>query len=152
MLRLAQQRSGKRRGIRHKRSACFPSRDSSRTRHSSHPTDRSLVGLLLDSLWKMRPDLDSALATLRAHEPELRRLGVAHASVFGSVARGEARPDSDIDVLIELDPNRPMGVFEYARLKLEISAIVARSTDVVNRRTLKPLLADGILRDAVNAF
>ena len=72
--------------------------------------------------------------------------------MFGSVARGEARPDSDIDVLVELDPSRPMGVFEYARVKLQINAILARSADVVNRRRLKPLLADSILRDAVHAF
>jgi predicted nucleotidyltransferase len=100
----------------------------------------------------MTPDLQSVLETLRAHEPELRRLGVAHASVFGSVARGEARFESDVDILVELDPDRPMGIFEYARLKIQIGEILEHSIDVVNRRTLKPLLKPEILRDAVDAF
>ncbi len=96
--------------------------------------------------------LDNVLETLRHHETDLRRLGVAHAAVFGSVARGEARSDSDIDVLVELDCDRAIGVFEYARLKLYLNEILDGSGDVVNRATLKPLLRDGILRDAVNAF
>jgi len=82
----------------------------------------------------------------------LRRFGVSHASVFGSVARGEARPDSDVDVLVELDQSRPMGIFEYARLKLYVNEILGGAGDVVNRRTLKPLLRDSILSDAVNVF
>jgi predicted nucleotidyltransferase len=52
----------------------------------------------------MMGSLDTVLETLRAHEGELRRLGMSHAAVFGSVARGEARMDSDVDVLVELDP------------------------------------------------
>ena len=48
----------------------------------------------------MRLNLKSVLETLRAHETELRGLGVAHAAVFGSVARGEERAESDIDVLV----------------------------------------------------
>src|SRR5436309_430680 len=96
--------------------------------------------------------LNSVLERLRAHENELRRLGVAHAAVFGSVARGEARTGSDIDVLVELDRNRPIGIFEYARLKLYINEILDGGGDVVNRKTLKPLLRDSILRDAVNAL
>ncbi len=89
---------------------------------------------------------------LRAHERDLRRLGVAHAGVFGSVARGEASTTSDIDVLVELDESRPIGVFEYARLKLYINQLFDGSSDVVNRRTLRPLLQAGILRDTVHAF
>lgn len=65
---------------------------------------------------------------------------------------GEARPDSDIDVLVELDPNHPIGIFEYARLKLYIAEILNGSADVVNRKTLKPLLRDAILHQAVDAF
>jgi predicted nucleotidyltransferase len=100
----------------------------------------------------MTGTLENVLGTLRTHEGELRRLGVSHAAVFGSVARGEARADSDIDVLVDLDQNRPMGIFEYARLKLYINEILDGVGDVVNRRTLKPLLRDSILRDAVHAF
>jgi uncharacterized protein len=56
----------------------------------------------------MTGTLDHLLDTLRTHESELRRLGVSHAAVFGSIARGEARVDSDIDVLVELDQDRPL--------------------------------------------
>ncbi len=100
----------------------------------------------------MTLNLEYVLETLRAHEAELRRLGVAHAAVFGSVARGEERAGSDIDVLVELDENKPMGIFEYARLKLYINELLDGPSDVVNRRTLKPLLRDSILHDTVHAF
>jgi predicted nucleotidyltransferase len=56
--------------------------------------------------------------TIFAHEIDLRQLGVAHAAVFGSVARGAAGAESDIDVLVDLDEDRPMGIFECDRLKL----------------------------------
>ncbi|MBV8552649.1 MAG: nucleotidyltransferase family protein [Acidobacteriaceae bacterium] len=96
--------------------------------------------------------LNQVLRTLRDHENELHGLGVSHAAVFGSVARGEVNADSDIDVLVELDQNRPMGLFEYARVKLYINEIFNGAVDVVNRKTLKPLLRENILRDAVHAF
>lgn len=110
------------------------------------------AGVPLVSVVKMIGTLENVLGALRAHESELRRLGVSHAAVFGSVARREARADSDIDVLVELDRDRPMGIFEYARLKIYIGEILDGAGDVVNRRTLKPLLRDSILRDAVHAF
>jgi len=89
---------------------------------------------------------------LRAHESELRHLGVAHAAVFGSVSRNEAIEGSDVDVLVDLDQNSAIGVFEYARLKLYVNELLNGVADVVNRKTLKPLLRDSILRDAVRAF
>jgi predicted nucleotidyltransferase len=99
----------------------------------------------------MSAELNRALEVLRAHESDLRRMGVKHAAVFGSVARGEARPDSDVDVLVELDPEKPIGLFEYAGLRLFLGEIVGNA-DMANRKTLKPLLRDNILRDATNAF
>ena len=100
----------------------------------------------------MTAALSDVLQTLRTHESELRRLGVSHAAVFGSVARGEARSDSDVDVLVELNEDLAMGIFQYARLRLYINALLDGTGDVVNRRTLKPLLRDNILRDAIHAF
>jgi uncharacterized protein len=55
-------------------------------------------------------------------------------------------------VLVDLDRDRALGIFEYARLKIYINEILNGSGDVVNRATLRPLLRDSILRDAVNAF
>jgi predicted nucleotidyltransferase len=89
---------------------------------------------------------------VREHERELHTLGVRHASVFGSAARGEARDDSDVDVLVDLDKDQPIGIFEYARLKLFIGELLGGSADVVNRKTLKPLLRDSILTDAIDAL
>ena len=100
----------------------------------------------------MTAALSDVLQTLRTHESELRQFGVSHAAVFGSVARGEATAGSDIGVLIDLDEDRPMGIFAYARLKLYINEILGGAGDVVNRRNLKPLLRDNILRDAIHAF
>ena len=100
----------------------------------------------------MVADLQGVLETLKAHEAELRQFGVRHVAVFGSVARGQARPESDIDVLVDLDPELPISVFEYARLKLYIGNVLGGASDVVNRRKLKPLVRDNILREAVNIF
>ena len=100
----------------------------------------------------MTPALQDFLQTLREHEDELRALGVRHASIFGSVARGDACVGSDVDVLVYLDRERPMGLFEYSRLKLHIAGLLGNSADVVNRKTLKPLMKDNILHNAVDAF
>ena len=100
----------------------------------------------------MTGTLDDVLRTLRTHQSELRHLGVSHAAVFGSVARGESTVGSDIDVLVDLDQDRRSMVLLDARLKLYIAELLDGSGDVVNRRTLKPLLRDNILRDAIHAF
>ncbi len=100
----------------------------------------------------MNPALQRVLQTLRTHEGELRALGVLHASIFGSVARGDAGEESDVDVLVELDRERPMGLFEYSRVKIHLAELLGGSADVVNRKTLKPLMRDNILHDAIDAF
>ena len=68
----------------------------------------------------------------------------------GSARRGH--PESDIDVLVALDENHAVGILEYARLLLYITGLFDRRIDVVNQRTLKPLLKSSILNDAVHAF
>ncbi len=100
----------------------------------------------------MAKDLAQTLKILRDHQPALQRRGVRHAAVFGSVARSEADEDSDIDILIDLDSARPIGVFAYAHLKLYINELLGEKADVVNRKTLKPLLRETIIQDVVHAF
>jgi hypothetical protein len=68
----------------------------------------------------MDNSLNGVLRTLRDHEEELRRLGAPHAAVFGSVARGEARAGSDIDVLVDLDREMPIEISVPA-LRLSLS-------------------------------
>jgi predicted nucleotidyltransferase len=96
--------------------------------------------------------LNEAIAVLRAHEAELRGRGVRRAAVFGSVARGAAGPRSDVDVLVELDPDRRLDVFAYVGLKRYIAGLFAGEVDVVNRAALKPHLSGPTGRDAVYAF
>lgn len=103
----------------------------------------------------MQPNL--MIETLRAHEPELRRRGVRHAALFGSCARGTATAASDIDVLLDLDPDAPIGVFEYAELTDFIANLLRAGddgmrVDVANRAKLKALVRPAAEREAVYAF
>ena len=59
----------------------------------------------------------TAIAILRRHETALRARGVAHAAIFGSVARGDNRPNSDVDVLVEFTPGAEGTIFDYIRFK-----------------------------------
>jgi uncharacterized protein len=97
-------------------------------------------------------DREKIVATLRAHEAELRRRGVRHAALFGSVERGESKRSSDIDVLIELDPQAPVGLFEYVGMTQYLADLFPVRVDVANRSTLKPLVRPTIERDAIYAF
>ncbi len=62
-------------------------------------------------------DRRDIIDTLLGHEAALRARGVAHAAVFGSRARGDHRPDSDTDIMIHLDPDAPIGVWDYVSLR-----------------------------------
>jgi len=97
-------------------------------------------------------DRDQVIATLRTHEPELRRRGVLHAALFGSLARGEAKPASDIDILVEIEPEALVGAFEYVSITQYLADLFPGRVDVANRRTLKPLVRPSAERDAVYAF
>lgn len=95
---------------------------------------------------------EQVIATLRAHEPDLRDRGVLHAALFGSLARGEARPASDIDILVELAPDAPIGLFEYVALVQYLSGLFPQRVNVANRASLKPMVRSRAERDAVFAF
>jgi predicted nucleotidyltransferase len=84
-----------------------------------------------------------ALETLRRSEHVLRGRGVKHAALFGSVARGENRSNSDIDIMIEIDPEARISVFDYVDIKDYIAQLFDGPVDVVNREALCPSGGDG---------
>ena len=97
-------------------------------------------------------DKDAVIATLRAHRADLERMGVIHAALFGSLARGESGPDSDIDIAIDMDYEIVGGIWEYAGLKQQIADLFSGPVDVVNRARLKPGVRESVARDLIYAF
>jgi predicted nucleotidyltransferase len=93
-----------------------------------------------------------AIAILRHHRNDLQARGVRHAALFGSIARDEARADSDVDVLIDLDPSAELDLFGYVGLTRYIAELFHGSVDVVDRQALKPHVRPSAEKEAVHAF
>jgi predicted nucleotidyltransferase len=77
-----------------------------------------------------------------------RRYHVRELSVFGSAARGEMRPDSDIDLLVEFRPDADVGLLEHAGLMLDLAQLLGRKVDLVSKNGLKPRIRSSVLADA----
>ena len=97
-------------------------------------------------------DRHAIIARLRENEATLRERGVRHAALFGSCARGEERPDSDVDIMIDVDPAARIGIYEYVAIKDYIAGLFDTRVDVVRRDRLKPYLRPAAARDAIYAF
>ena len=99
------------------------------------------------------PDLaEHVIATLRAHEAELRQAGIRRLSLFGSVARGDAEADSDVDLAAELDPEAGIGLFALGALERRLAELVGRKVDLLPEPVEKPRLRANIDRDRRRAF
>ncbi len=92
------------------------------------------------------------IARLRENEPALRERGVTQAALFGSRARGDFRPDSDTDIMIDIDPDAPVGIYEYVGIKDFIASLFDGPVDVVDREGLKPYVRPAATADAIYAF
>ena len=79
--------------------------------------------------------------------PLLKKAGVLRSSVFGSFARGEERPESDVDILIELPDGKTM--FDLIKLEEELASTLGKKVDIVTYRSIHHLLRDQILREQV---
>jgi predicted nucleotidyltransferase len=97
-------------------------------------------------------DRDTVMQTLQARQDDLRKLGVRHIALFGSVARCDETDASDIDILLDLQPDAPIGVFEYVGLTQFIADLFPVRVDVANYARLKPYVRLYAEREAVYAF
>ena len=94
---------------------------------------------------------DQAVAILKQHETELRRLGVEHLYLFGSTARGTARADSDVDLFFDYERGK-LGLFELMDIKEQTSRILGRKADIMTRDSLHKVLRRRIEDSAVQVF
>lgn len=95
---------------------------------------------------------EHVIVTLRAHEAELRQAGIRRLSLFGSVARGDAESNSDVDLVAELDPEARIGLFALGALERRLTEIVGRPVDLLPEPVEKPRLRANIDRDRRYAF
>jgi predicted nucleotidyltransferase len=77
-----------------------------------------------------------------------RRYGVKELSLFGSAVRGEMRPESDIDIMVEFEPGARVGLVKFESLVEELAALSGRRVDLVTKRGLKPWVRPEVLKDA----
>ena len=73
---------------------------------------------------------------------------VQELSLFGSRARGDERPDSDFDLLVDFLPNSGITLFEYSRMQIDLEEIIGVKVDLVSKKGLKPYVRVSVLSDA----
>lgn len=93
---------------------------------------------------------DEVMAILKAHQSKLQQLGVISLELFGSVARDEARPDSNVDVLVEI--SRPMGLFRFIQIKHYLENVLGCRVDMGTAESLKAHLREPVTEDLVRVF
>ena len=94
---------------------------------------------------------DEAIDRLRQHEADLKRLGVEHLYMFGSIARGEAGSDSDVDLFFDYQKGK-LGVYELMDVKEYAASILGRKADIMTRDSLHKTLREAIEATAVRVF
>ena len=97
-------------------------------------------------------DRDHVIATLRQHESALKAAGVVRLSLFGSTARGDRRPDSDIDLLAAFDESRRISLLDVAGIQIQLSELLGQQVDLVEEGMLKPRVQESVDVEAVRAF
>jgi hypothetical protein len=92
---------------------------------------------------------EDLIARIQRAVPDLKSHAVRELWLFGSAAREEMQPASDVDILVDF--SRPVSLFEFVRLRWKLESLLERPVDLVTRDALKPQLRDQILREAVRA-
>ncbi|CAA7615911.1 nucleotidyltransferase family protein [Magnetospirillum sp. SS-4] len=90
---------------------------------------------------------DEVVERLRRHADILERFGVRSLALFGSVVRDEAKPTSDIDLMVDFHPGQPGGLFRFVELKHALEGLLGRPVDLITSGNIKPRLKKRILAE-----
>jgi uncharacterized protein len=96
------------------------------------------------------PDL--IIRTLRDHEAELKAAGILHLRLFGSAARNQASPDSDVDLMAEFDSTRRLTLLHMVRMENQLSDLLGAKVDLARFDSMKEPVRRRALREAIHAF
>lgn len=96
--------------------------------------------------------LDDVITRIRTAEAELRRRGIRHLSVFGSMARGEGRADSDVDIAIDIEPGRSFSLIRMEDTRLLLEDILGRSVDLGETDAFRPSVRAAFDGEHVRVF
>jgi predicted nucleotidyltransferase len=88
---------------------------------------------------------------LKLSRKEIREFSVKDLYLFGSYAREEAGDQSDLDILVEFEPEAKIGLFAFARFRRRLSELLGGDVDLVTRDAIRPEMRDQVLREAVHA-
>jgi predicted nucleotidyltransferase len=94
----------------------------------------------------------AVLAKLRAHQAELQAAGIVHLRLFGSVVRGAAGPESDVDLLADIDPNAGLSIISFVGLQRQLSDLLGAPVDLSNARVMRPHVMNRVKNEAELAF
>ena len=100
---------------------------------------------------KTTMNVQEAVSILRSSTDLRRDFSVSSFRLFGSIVRGQLGPTSDIDILVEFEPNARIGLFEFARLQKQLSEALGRPVDLVTPDALHRSLRQQILSEAIYA-
>jgi predicted nucleotidyltransferase len=95
---------------------------------------------------------DRVVAAIQAHEPELRAAGIRSLSIFGSVARGEDHAESDVDVVVRLDPDAHVGLVRLIAPERRLTELLQRAVQLLPEPTDSPRLSIHLERDRQRVF
>lgn len=97
-------------------------------------------------------DREQVVAKLRDHERQLKEAGIVRLSLFGSTARGDAGPESDVDLLAAFDETRRISLLDIARMELDLSEMLGCKVDLIEEGTLKPRVQKSVEAEVLRAF
>ncbi len=97
-------------------------------------------------------DRDQVIAILRSHEQELRSKGVERVRIFGSVARGEQTPESDVDIAVDMDPSVKWSLFTLGGLQMDLSDWLQEEVHLSVFDWFRPSIRKRVLGEAVDAL